>query len=189
MLNIYIAGKIRQDRSLRQVVNCSVYSTEEYLNVKPVKINDYFIYVGPFVIGCDHGCYHGPHTHGVGTNKIGCGEEGIQEETVYSQCVKQIASCDIFLAWIDEPDCYGTLVELGFASFARAFGKRVYIAFDYSSFADASDLDDFWFVRQFGQYLGLFGNISLVLDRVKEIEIGRREVELGFDIDDILDNI
>ena len=27
-----------------------------------------FIYVGPFFIGCDHACGHGPSTHGVAKN-------------------------------------------------------------------------------------------------------------------------
>ncbi len=109
-----------------------------------------FDYVGPYFIGCDHGCFHGNSTHGcidgVGMTSEEIADEkfsnthglpvydenglsldvgGYQRRAVTSLCLKAIHEADIIYAWIDAPDAYGTYTELGYAA---ALGKEIYIA-------------------------------------------------------------
>lgn len=91
-------------------------------------------YVGPYFLSCDHGCFHGQATHGCGetngcTPGVPCGPESaipaealwecegeLRRDYVARQCVAAISRCSVIFAWIDRPDCYGTLVELGYAA-------------------------------------------------------------------------
>jgi len=126
-------------------------------------IFNHHAYTGPFFISCDHGCAHGENLHGVAavattweahkrylteaeldawpedrlldverdnqgcfipTSKGGCiGEYGVRQERI---------------AWLDQEDAYGTLVELGFA---KALQKQVWIAGPVS-------FPDLWFAYQ-----------------------------------------
>lgn len=56
-------------------------------------------------------------------------QHGLREyhAEVLKLCFEQIRASDVFFAWINSPDCHGTLVELGYA---KAIGKPVYIGFD-----------------------------------------------------------
>ena len=85
---------------------------------------DQFVYCGPFFIACDHGCAHGPGTHGVGPNCIG--ETSPPRWLVPSLCFRWLRRADLVFAWIDDPTCYGTLTEIGWA---HALGKPVYVGF------------------------------------------------------------
>jgi nucleoside 2-deoxyribosyltransferase len=53
-----------------------------------------------------------------------------------------IQECDMLFAYISTKDCYGTLVEIGYA---KALNKPIYIAFDHDLFYD---LREFWFAAQ-----------------------------------------
>lgn len=67
--------------------------------------------------GCRH-CNYGDATFSWATttnNEFGC----------VTACKKAIESCDIFFAWIDHPDCFGTVAEIGYAAALR---KVVWIA-------------------------------------------------------------
>src|SRR5581483_9440880 len=76
-------------------------------------------YVGPFFLSCDHGCYHGPSSHGYGYGP------DAQHRLVSGLCLGALHRADLIFAWIDSRDCYGTLVELGYA---KSMGKRIVIA-------------------------------------------------------------
>lgn len=45
---------------------------------------------------------------------------------VLHDCLDSIKLCNVFFAWIDSLDCYGTLAEIGYA---YALGKRIYIGY------------------------------------------------------------
>lgn len=85
------------------------------------------IYTGPFSYSCDHGCSHGPTSHG---NALGrdnscqesCGDgaaEGFHRRngriTVFWRSLRQIGRADLVIAK-PEADSYGTLVEIGWAA-------------------------------------------------------------------------
>jgi hypothetical protein len=97
-----------------------------------------FIYVGPFFVACDHGCRHGPGTHGVAGN--GCDGVPITRAEVFARNQALIASADLVFAYIDAPECYGTMVEIGWAFRA---GIPIYLHF-------APDIDhaEFWYVAR-----------------------------------------
>lgn len=109
----------------------------------------HFIYVGPYFIGCDHGCFHDTRTHGWGDGGY-CGDAdtdnrngGTLTDTpqhglsyVATLCKKAIDNSDFVYAWIDEPDCYGTIAEIGYAV---GIGKSVFIG-------GPQYIPDLWFV-------------------------------------------
>ncbi len=77
--SVYLAGKIARNDWRHRIVedgNKSVHSKlrnhsfEEngpYLNF--TFSDKLFRYVGPFFVACDHSCYHGRTTHGVGNGE------------------------------------------------------------------------------------------------------------------------
>ena len=66
---VYIAGKISKcDFRHHIVAGLKDHPFDQTELVTPG-----FIYVGPFFVSCDHGCYHGNGTHGA-TNELGCEE-------------------------------------------------------------------------------------------------------------------
>jgi len=89
-------------------------------------------YVGPFFVGCDHGCYHGPRQHGNGVDGRGCYSDGtvphIRQFAIHELCLWTIAiRTDIVFAWIDSDDVFGTFAEIAYAA---ALNKEIWIATD-----------------------------------------------------------
>ena len=99
------------------------------------------VYVGPHFLSDDHGCYHGPNTHGVAAGGAACGEvyPGLDRSEVVRRCFEAIRRCTHVFAWIDDPTAYGSLVELGYA---QALGKQTYV---YMC-DEIDELADLWFV-------------------------------------------
>lgn len=90
--------------------------------------------VGPFFISCDHGCAHGPETHGMGGGEdIEGAYPAPSRQQITELCFDAIRRADVFFAWLSqEKQCeighvtaYGTLVELGYA---HAIGKTIIVA-------------------------------------------------------------
>lgn len=150
-INIYLAGKIGKGDWRHDIVanlRSWEYESDQFwsgVNIQDLwewpiladSIFDQFSYAGPFFISCDHGCYHGPNSHGYEDN--GCGSSGaFTREQVATLCRTAIQNCDLFFAWIDTTDCYGTITEIGFAA---SLGKRVVIAGPHR-------FDDMWFVYE-----------------------------------------
>lgn len=137
---LYLAGKITKNGWRNKIVKNLREETAKYCqnltNAKnmdksfPVlekAIFDRFHYTGPFFMGCDHGCFHGKNTHGFGLNTKGCSHElEILPNEVFNLCKDAIRRCDIFFAWIDSDDSYGTFVEIGLA---KAMCRYVIIGF------------------------------------------------------------
>ena len=64
------------------------------------------------------------------------------KEIIFHRNMEFIRKCNMFFAFIDSNDCFGTLAEIGYA---HALGKRVYIVFDHSM---RYVLHDYWFVSR-----------------------------------------
>lgn len=63
-----------------------------------------------------------------------------EQQMIADECEAALRRADLVFAYINRPDCFGTLVEIGLA---RAFGKYVYVVFE-----DGAEWswDDYWFV-------------------------------------------
>jgi nucleoside 2-deoxyribosyltransferase len=128
---IYLAGKISQNGWRSHLVDCRGLTHpdetralfDENYHVK----HDGFIYGGPFFISCEHGCAHGPNSHGVAATGDSPCLFGVpeQQRRVYEINKKRLLRADYIFAHIETADCYGTFVELGMAA---AQGKPIFIA-------------------------------------------------------------
>lgn len=128
---IYIAGKIEKSCFRHDVVD----GLRESLDEETIE-TERFVFTGPFFFGCDHGCCHGPSTHGRGSR--GCTVTTGRRDT-YHRCLKGIQRADLVIAYITSNTCYGTLFELGVAQRA---GKIIIVM--YSPEMELQR-DDLWF--------------------------------------------
>jgi hypothetical protein len=134
-ITIYLAGKIgKNDWRNKLVPGLRGHTWEDGPISTPT-----FTYEGPFFQSCDHGCLHGPSTHGVGAGAGTC-----KEEITYSPADiirlndAALQKADLVVAYITAIDCHGTMVEIGRAS-DQPF-TRIVIAF-----APGIDSKDFWY--------------------------------------------
>ena len=103
---VYLAGKIRRNewRDIIYQTRGAVWDSDKFTydgfaNFF-VQVNDGLTITGPFFISCDHGCYHGERSHGVGAvDDIhsddewgGCMGNYFSRDGVFSICKKQIDS-------------------------------------------------------------------------------------------------
>lgn len=163
---IYLAGKIAKNDWRSQVVAGGLRSViadhnfDDYGSDWPIVdgVFDTFHYVGPYFVGCDHGCGHGPATHGYGT--AGCIDwrnehdpRGLAREA----CLSAIEACDVFYAWVDDETAYGTLVEIGYA---EAHGKTIIL--DGSAMhVDPLKENELWFAARAGQNWQSYGSTAV----------------------------
>ena len=88
---------------------------------------DRFDYVGPyFDAGCDHGCGHGPESHGIDARNVCVDSEFPGRPWVVSRCLSAVGLADVVFAWLDRPDCHGTALEVGAA---LAIGRGVAVGY------------------------------------------------------------
>jgi very-short-patch-repair endonuclease len=128
-------------------------------------------YAGPFFTSCDHGCSHGPSTHGNGETQCGSTNEcDLNKARLYLLCYTAISRAGWFFAWIDDHTAYGTLVELGIA---RGFGKAIIIASP-----TGFDLTNLWFAQETADIRitaeGPLQALEQLRDRVITKEIAQR---------------
>lgn len=90
---------------------------------------DGFMFAGPYFLGCDHGCYHGPNSHGMaaqdwssdshgracGIRACGSGGDGVDPKVVIYQCLEGIRNADAVFVWLENLTAYGTMAEIGYA--------------------------------------------------------------------------
>lgn len=144
MVRVYCAGKISKNdwrHTLFPGLRTGSYTTWESLlevEADPPR-NDGFIYAGPYFISCDHGCYHGENSHGVGAVEDGCMDRGPYPDYVVAKCTEWLWKSDVMFVWLDHCSAYGTLVEIGMAS---AMGKPIFLAEPEVRFPDR---DSVWF--------------------------------------------
>lgn len=107
-----------------------------------------FEYVGPFFVSCDHGCMHTESSHGnleplalrLCPSRNPDAEFDYSRREVFDLCLKAICEADVVICYIDTLDCFGTLIEIGFAIAHR---KTLVIAFAPGIASRAKN--DFWF--------------------------------------------
>lgn len=159
-LSIYLAGKISKGDWRGSVVDkielpnvFSCPSGDGYDQVRALPgwperkkaIEGTHTYVGPYFAGCDHGCFHGDDQHGLAAGGVyECDMNGHEsrsigvKDIVHEFCLRAIDRADVVFAWVDSIDCYGTIVEIGYA---KAKGKRIWVA-------GPRRFRDMWFVYQ-----------------------------------------
>lgn len=121
--NVYLAGKIAQNDwrggIVKNLRNCFDNDDLDHNICHGISksIFDLHTYTGPFFISCDHGCSHGPDTHGVANSC--CSDGNRTREQVVRACMQGIRGSTLMFAWIDCITCYGTLSEIGYFSAAR----------------------------------------------------------------------
>lgn len=140
--SIYLAGKIGPGNWRHQVVEGlrDAYLDQDLGSEQPWPVLEravlgVFDYVGPYFVSCDHGCAHGPATHGSAVG--GCivsavsngafshaGPSGVRR-FVAQQCRRALELADVVFVWLDDLTAYGTLVEIGITS---ALGKDLWVA-------------------------------------------------------------
>ena len=183
-LKVYLAGKIYpydwRTKLLNTRGDSGYMSTDLTAMMRKFFFTHYgqsiskdLMITGPFFISCDHRCFHGPNTHGVGTNTETCDgggfDGGLQEKDVVDICLTQISNSDIIFSYIDDITCYGTLAELGYA---RKKNKKIFIIFKSVELAN-----ELWFVRNMAdQYLILNGGD--VVER-KIVELTEKDNTIG----------
>lgn len=156
---VYLAGKIGKNDWRHDVVSglrgawgedlvggAALTDQEPWPVLAGAVLNGRADYVGPYFVSCDHGCTHNARSHAVEGGCVTLAEtrnEYTNKVQIFSRCLLSILSADLVMGWINSPDCYGTLVELGFAA---AHGKPVVVGFDQNELGDL--VDDFWFLQQ-----------------------------------------
>lgn len=92
-------------------------------------------------------------------------------EVLYREAYTNLLECDLFFAWIDRTDCYGTLVEAGIAAglhkrtvvcFPVGFRDSIpqsSVYFDYNQTAH-----DLWFVQECADSHGEFSDPQTAID-------------------------
>lgn len=91
-------------------------------------------YVGPYLVGCDHGCFHaGDHAtsiergHGYDVSSA----RSRTREQIKTLCLQAMVNANVLFFWFDGLDAYGTLAELVFAS-------TIFAAFDREAERDGT---------------------------------------------------
>ncbi|PUE41636.1 hypothetical protein [Limnohabitans sp. Bal53] len=137
-ITIYLAGKIgKNDWRHKLMPGLRGHSW----SLGSIATRD-FTYAGPFFQSCDHGCLHGPSTHGVGAGTGTCTEEIIYSPAdIIRLNDAALQKADLVFAYITAIDCHGTMVEIGRAS-NQPF-TRIVIAF-----APGIDSKDFWYATK-----------------------------------------
>lgn len=105
-----------------------------------------FDYGGPFFVSCDHGCFHGPHSHGVGIvsnegadDAIPQNDLAVRRQMIFAVNSQRLQRADQVFAYLESADCYGTLIELGMAA-----AHRIPITIGFSPAINLAMRDDLW---------------------------------------------
>ena len=157
-LYVYLAGKISKNDWRVPIVGyrCNnLYGGDKIENYN-VKYNNDIIITGPWFLSCDHGCYHGDNSHGLGICQLGCNEANgdyYSERDVYDICLRQIDKSDIVFAYINDDTCYGTIFEI---AHAISIGKRVLVIFGNERL-----MSNMWFLCQGADIVNLKGEKSI----------------------------
>lgn len=108
---------------------------------------DGFEYQGPYFMGCDHGCGHGPDGHGIGIDEAGCIPASPNRRQVVRWCRHWLESADVLFCWFDDLTAYGTLAELGYFA---ALGRPIFLAvrIDEDDGDPVSTWRDVWFATE-----------------------------------------
>lgn len=145
-MKIYLAGKVTKNGWRTKLVpgaelDAAMLADNEPWPVLTNAIFGEHDYVGPFLYGCDHGCFHGDGQHGMlcdGDNCSGNNSDDCPDrKEVAHRCLDSVRRADLVFCWLQAPEDYGSMIEVGFA---LALGKRVVIGAD-----DFDLVESHWF--------------------------------------------
>lgn len=108
-----------------------------------------YIYIGPIIPSCDHGCWHYFFDGCTGFDAGYIYEDEKMyyvrpsgHDSIVGSTMKQIQQADFLFAWFDSYDAYGTIAEIGFAA---GCGIPVYVGFREDVFPmQESTTDESW---------------------------------------------
>jgi nucleoside 2-deoxyribosyltransferase len=128
---VYLAGKMGT-KNFRDTLGLG-YRDMACLNKIHTHKGREYIYSGPIVPSCDHGCWH-LFFEGFPGFDSGYVEEGedhffIEQsspEAIVGATISQIRACDFLFAWFDSYDAFGSIAEVGIAV---GMGIPVYVGF------------------------------------------------------------
>ncbi|TLG72787.1 hypothetical protein [Methylocystis sp. B8] len=147
---VYLAGKITKNGWRCKIAPRyrSVSDTEAFYDseLELETITPEVVMSGPFAISCDHGCFRGDGSHGIGgfANGYKCdGAVDLPDDVRWRRVrafeinERRLERADAVFAYLDGPNPTGTVFELGHAWKA---GKPIFLAF-------APDIprNDFWY--------------------------------------------
>lgn len=113
-------------------------------------------FVGPYrsTFRKDWDPKYGGYFHGTPcSGQHGMADQDEHRAPVVANCIDAIQRADLVFAYLNSPDCFGTLAEIGMA---RAMGKFTYLAIDESAMWD---WDDYWFLEGIVSAFGRSWNI------------------------------
>jgi hypothetical protein len=127
----YFAGKISRQDWRSGILGHDRPGGEDYTADSPLWDPTHrldcrsFFYGGPFFASCDHGCGHRPNAHG--SNSCGPDDE-INElhRRVWDVNYARVRRATLVFAYVNEADCFGTMVEVGMAAACEVPAVKVY---------------------------------------------------------------
>lgn len=142
-MRIYLAGKVRWNGWRTELVPGAelVPFDDAPWSIITRAIFGEHDYVGPFLYDCGHGVGHGDCQHGMGL-EIGL----LTRAEVVRRCLDAVRRADLVFCWLEAPEDYGSMVELGYA---LALRKQVVIGAAAETETDCNPLiDSHWFVAE-----------------------------------------
>ena len=121
---IHFAGKI----SMRDWRSAVVPKLQQAEFGQPVDCGSY-VYAGPFFVSCDHDPEDHPMEQQYHTRLCRKCAKSVRQPplwTIPALCCRSITTADLLFAWIDAPDCFNTLIEIGWAQQRRI---RTFVCF------------------------------------------------------------
>jgi hypothetical protein len=113
---VYLAGKICGHKPdwRHSLINNPIYCTEiNPLDAELTEDCGPFECVGPFFVSGNH-CSHGDH--GAEEGVFGSRLKHHQHRRIFEVNKIRLKRADVVFAFVEEADCYGTLIELGMAN-------------------------------------------------------------------------
>lgn len=153
-MKVYFAGKVTKNGWRQDILDLRYEMTYaldyedrslEDLIQNGIELHNDLIYNGPYVFGCDHGCFHGDGNHGLGAKiEYECGgNRPLSKDQIFKLCKTLIANSDAIFCYVDQMDAYGTVFELGYA---HALNIPIYLY--YSDELKVREIRDLWFVGE-----------------------------------------
>lgn len=130
-VKLYIAGKISRE-NFRELI---IPRLSSHQWGDPNIQTESYEYLGPYTVNCKHGCFSGNGTHeSVGSDGS---IELSQKDVIYAN-MRALESADLVFAYINTTDCYGTLMEIGWA-----IAREIYVVLMLSPDVPVHEL---WFI-------------------------------------------
>lgn len=104
---VYLAGKISRHGWRERISGHPLDPPGDPLHIDLVGECRDFLITGPFFVYGYHGYAHAPTTHGQGYEDM--------RSRVFDVSLARIKRSDFVFAHINEVDCFGTLIEIGYA--------------------------------------------------------------------------